>query len=399
MKPVTTNAPQQFRDPSTGKPVRMPGGYWAFLPAPLPPDVTWSAGLVSLLAEAERALARLAAVGAAFPEPYILVRPFVRREAVLSSRIEGTRASLADVYAYEAGQTSFLAPGSDAREVHNYVRALDYGLERLQTLPVSLRLIREIHTRLMENVRGGAWTPGEFRRSQNWIGPADATLETATYVPPPVEEMHVALDCLEKYLHAPSDLPPLARLGLIHYQFEAIHPFLDGNGRVGRLLIALLLCEWNLLPQPLLYLSFYFERKRAEYYDCLLAVSQRGEWDAWLRFFLTGVRDQALEATARVALLHGLRERYRDLLAGQRDAPRLGQALDLLLGHPIMTVRQMQAGLGLNDYKTVLRYVEKLERLGILREVTGGRRNRLYRADEILKAIEGPLPDAAQGGL
>jgi Fic family protein len=388
--------PQDFRDPSTGKPVRMPQGYWAFLPAALPPELTWPAGLVSLLAEAERALARLAAAGATFPEPYALVRPFVRREAVLSSRIEGTRASLADVYAYEAGQMSFLKPGSDVREVHNYVRALDYGLERLQTLPVSLRLIREIHARLMEGVRGGAWTPGEFRRSQNWIGPAGATLETATYVPPPVEEMNAALDRLEKFVHTPSDLPPLVRIGLIHYQFEAIHPFLDGNGRVGRLLIALLLCQWELLPQPLLYLSAYFECNRAEYYDRLLTISRGGEWEAWLRFFLTGVRDQALESAGRVKLLQGLREHYRDLLAARRDAARLGQVLDFLLGHPIASVRQVQAGLGLGDYKTVLRYVGKLEQAGILREVTGGKRNRLYRADEILETIEGPLSGSAQ---
>lgn len=364
---------------------------WGFIPAPLPPELTWPAGLVSLLGEAERALARLAAVGAAFPEPYALVRPFIRREAVLSSRIEGTRASLSDVYAYEAEQLSFLEPSSDAHEVHNYVRALDYGLERLQTLPVSLRLIRELYERLMEGLRGGALTPGEFRRSQSLIGRPGATLETATYVPPPVEEMHAALDLMEKFIHAPSDLSLLVRIALIHYQFEAIHPFLDGNGRVGRLLIALLLCQWGLLPQLLLYLSAYFERNRLEYYDRLLAVSQRGEWGVWLRFFLTGVRDQALEAAGRVKALQDLRARHRDLLASQRDASRLGQVLVFLLGHPIVTVRQVQAGLGLGDYKTVQRYVEKLERIGILREVTGQRRNRLYRADEILEVIEGSL--------
>lgn len=383
--------PHDFRDPSTGKSIRTPGGYWAFIPAPLPPELTWPAGLVSLLGEAERALARLAAIGAAFPEPYALVRPFIRHEAVLSSRIEGTRASLSDVYAYEAEQLSFLEPSSDAHEVHNYVRALDYGLERLQTLPVSLRLIRELHERLMEGVRGGTLTPGEFRRSQNLIGRPGATLETATYVPPPVDEMHAALDLMEKFIHAPSDLSLLVRIALIHYQFEAIHPFLDGNGQVGRLLIALLLCQWGLLPQPLLYLSAYFERNHLEYYDRLLAVSQRGEWGVWLRFFLTGMRDQALEAAGRVKALQDLRARHRDLLASQRDASRLGQVLVFLLGHPIVTVRQVQAGLGLGDYKTVQRYVEKLERIGILREVTGQRRNRLYRADEILEVIEGSL--------
>ena len=193
----------------------------------------------------------------------------------MSSRIEGTCASLDDVYQYEADQLSFLEPNSDVREVHNYVTALDYGITRLNSLPVSLRLIRELHARLMEGVRGDMWTPGEFRQSQNWIGAAGSTLETATYVPPPVEEMTAALGQLERFVHDPSDLPHVVRAGLIHYQFEAIHPFLDGNGRVGRLLISLLLCQWKLLPQPLLYLSGFFEKNRSEYYNLLLAVSQR----------------------------------------------------------------------------------------------------------------------------
>jgi Fic family protein len=247
-------------------------GYWAYIPNPLPPQIAWSVPLISALAEAERNLGRLASLADMLPYPHILVRPFIRREAVLSSRIEGTRASLVDLYHYESAQSSFFEDSSDVREVHNYVRALDYSLERSKTLPVSLRMIREIHGKLMEGVRGEYLTPGEFRRSQNWIGPPGSTIESATIVPPPVDEMHQALDALEKFIHAPSEIPQLVRAGLIHYQFEAIHPFLDGNGRMGRLLVIILLIEWGLISHPLLYLSAFFEAHRSEYYDRLLAV-------------------------------------------------------------------------------------------------------------------------------
>lgn len=309
----------------------------------------------------------------------------------MSSRIEGTQATLEEVYKYEAGQLAFVQPGSDAREVHNYVTALDYGLSRLSTLPVSLRLIRELHGHLIEGVRGDLWTPGEFRRSQNWIGPAGSTLESAAYVPPPVGEMLESLNQLERYIHDPSDIPPIARVGLIHYQFEAIHPFLDGNGRVGRLLIVLLLCQWELLPQPLLYLSNYFEKRRSEYYAHLLAVSQQGKWNEWLAFFLTGVRDQSREATIRIRKLQSLRENYFSRFEGQNKSGILQQLVDLLIGNPIVTISQVQEGLNLKDYKTTQRYVSKLEELGVLTEITGKSRNRLFRANEIIKAIEEPI--------
>jgi Fic family protein len=383
--------PKDFLQSSPGRLVRTSQGYWSFLANPLPPELAWSGALVSLHSEAERELARLSLAGGDFPHPYIMTRPFIRNEAVISSRIEGTQATLEDLYSYEAGQMSFLEPASDAREVYNYVRALEHGLERVKALPISLRLIRELHAKLMEGVRGEIMTPGEFRRSQNWIGPAGCTLETAAYVPPPVEEMHKALDALEKFIHAPSDLPALTRIGLIHYQFEAIHPFLDGNGRVGRLLISLLLCQWGLLPRPLLYLSAYFERNRGEYYGLLLAVSQRGEWEGWLRFFLTGVRDQSREAAVRVQNLQSLRQRYRRQLIGRRSAARLSEAVDFLIGNPIFSVRAMQVGMDLADFKTAQRYVDVLEEDGILREVTGRKRNRLYRADEVFNVIKNPL--------
>ncbi len=380
--------PDDFLKTAPGRLVRTSQGYWTFSVNPLPPRLAWSGALVTLHSEAERELARLALAGGDFPHPTILVRPFIRNEAVISSRIEGTQATLEDLYSYEAAQMSFLDPGSDAREVYNYVRALEYGLERAKTLPISLRLVRELHARLMEGVRGEIMTPAEFRRSQNWIGPAGCTLETATYVPPPLDEMHTALDALEKFIHAPSDLPALTRIALIHYQFEAIHPFLDGNGRVGRLLISLLLCQWGLLPRPLLYLSAYFEHNRSVYYERLLAVSQRGAWEDWLGFFLTGVRDQARLAATRVQDLQELRERYRRQVMDRRAAKRLAKAVDFLIGNPIFTVRGLQAGLGLSDFKTAQRYVDVLESAGILRESSGRKRNRLYRADEVFRVIE-----------
>ena len=274
--------PQQDRRPH-GRVIRCAGGYDAFVPAPLPP-VAWDGTLAAALSRADLAIGRLAGEGRRFPNPHLFIRSFLRREAVLSSRIEGTRTSLGQLLAAEAG-----APGgpdpADLREVGNYVAAMEYGLDRLETLPLSLRLIREMHERLMLGVRGDMATPGEFRRSQNWIGPPGCGLNDATYVPPPPDAMAGCLDALERFLHD-EDLPPLVHAALAHAQFEAIHPFLDGNGRVGRLLIALLLAERGILPSPLLYLSAYFEATREEYYAHLLAVTEAGAWESWLTYFL-----------------------------------------------------------------------------------------------------------------
>lgn len=343
-----------------------------------------------MLAQAERALGTLEGVGWALPNPRLLIAPFIRREAVLSSRIEGTRASLADVYAYEAGQLSLFEHLDDVREVLNYAAALEYGLARLETLPLSLRLVREIHAQLMRGVRGGHVAPGEFRHTQNWIGPPGSTLNDAPYVPPPVPEMHQALGDLERYLYADDAFPPLIRLGLIHYQFEAIHPFVDGNGRMGRLLVVLLLCHWRLLPAPLLYLSAYFESERDRYYDLLLEVSQRGSWEKWLIFFLRGVALQASDATSRALNLQALRERYRTRLQQGGAAGRLLQVVDMMFAQPFVSIPEIAAKLHVS-YPTAQRYVQQIVGFGLLREVTGKARNRLYRADEILEAIERPL--------
>ena len=379
--------PIDFSRSSPGQVLRTPKGYWEFVPDPLPPTIEWSTSLISALGEAERNLGRLASLADALPSPHILVRPFIQREAVLSSRIEGTRASLVDLYHYESAQNSFSEDTSDVREVHNYVRAPDYGLERSKTLPVSLRLIREMHGILMEGVRGEYLTPDEFRRSQNWIGPPGSTIESATIVPPPVDEMHQALDAMEKFIHAPSDIPQLARAGLIHYQFEAIHPFLDGNGRVGRLLVILLLIEWGLISLPFLYLSAFFETHRLDYNDRLLAVSQRGEWEKWLLFFFKGVSSQSLDAITRIERLGQLRTAYRERLRSERAATRLLQTLDVLFERPILNIRQLEAALN-GPYRTAQRYIERLEEIGILSEVTGQARNRLYRADEIFQVLD-----------
>lgn len=379
--------PNNFSNNSPGRILRTTKGFWVFIPNSLPPPIRWDTTLISSLGEAERTLGRLASLANTLPNPHILVRPFIRREAVLSSRIEGTRASLVDLYQYESAQLTFLEDISDVREVHNYVRAMDYGLERLKSLPVSLRLIREIHGILMEGVRGEHLTPGEFRRSQNWIGPPGSTIQSATFVPPPVDEMHQALDNLEMFIHAPSDIPQLVRAGLIHYQFETIHPFLDGNGRIGRLLVILLLIEWGLISQPLLYLSAFFETHRLEYYDQLLAVSQGGEWENWLIFFLKGISSQSQDAINRIERLGQLRSAYQDQLRTERAASRLIQTLDVLFERPILNIRQLESALGV-PYRTAQRYVERLLDIGILREVTGRERNRLYRADEIVRVLE-----------
>jgi Fic family protein len=382
--------PEEFKTSTAGKVIRTPRNYWAFIPNPLPPNIQWSSSLISTVGAAERALGKLDSLANTLPSPHILVRPFIRREAVLSSRIEGTRASLNDVYVYEATQLSYLDPTTDVREVHNYVKALDFGIERLRSLPVSLRLIREMHAELMEDVRGEHLTPGEFRRSQNWIGPPGSTLDSARFVPPPVEEMHSALDDLEEYIHASSDLPPLVQAALIHYQFEAIHPFLDGNGRIGRLLIILVLIEWGMLSQPWLYLSAYFEDHRSAYYDHLLAVSQRGEWEGWLSFFLEGVQRQSEDAIVCIEHLRHLRREYQTLLEDERAAERLKQSVDVLFERPILSIRQLEEAMQI-PYRSAQRYIEKLEELGVVREVTGRARNRLYQTDEILSTLESSI--------
>jgi Fic family protein len=379
--------PKNFTDSAAGKTIHTQSGYWAFVPNLLPPEMNWSLPLISELAEAERALSRMVGLIDSFPFPRILDQSFIRSEAVISSRIEGTHASLIDLYAYEARQLPFFESIDDVREVHNYVCAMQYGMERLQSLPLSLRFIRELHAKLMENVRGGKLTPGEFRQTQNWIGPVGSTLTSAAYVPPPVEEMHQCLGDLEKFIHAPSEIPPLIRIGLIHYQFEAIHPFLDGNGRVGRLLIVLLLNEWGLLSKPMLNLSAYIEKHRNEYYDLLLAVSQRSNWEDWLCFFLHGVKEQAEYGTSHIQQLQALRLQYQSIAEHDRNSDRMSLVLDFLFTRPIFSINQLSKSLEI-PFKTANDYVEKLIKINLLQETTGNARNRIFIARTILVMLQ-----------
>ncbi|WP_371879134.1 Fic family protein [Candidatus Chloroploca mongolica] len=347
--------------------------YLAFIPDPLPPTLAMNTELVRALSDADRALGELAGLGRAVPSPSLLIGPFVRREAVLSSKIEGTQTEIADLYAYEAGQTYLpglrpTPPQDDIQEVLNYVQALDYGIRRLETLPIGLRLIRELHEKLMDGVRGKDATPGEFRQSQNWIGAPGSAVREARFVPAPPYELSSVLDALEKYIHTDpdKDYAPLLRLGLIHYQFETIHPFIDGNGRIGRLLISLLLHAWDLLPEPLLYLSAYFEHHRTTYYDLLLSVSTRGAWNEWLTFFLRGITEQSRDAARRAKQLQDLQSTWREQVATVTDSGLPLRVIDHLFQRPILTVRDVQDVLGVKSYHTAQKYVQVLSDVGIL---------------------------------
>ena len=367
-----------------GQLMNCPGGYRAFVPAPLPPPLAWDERLAVRLSAADRAIGRLAGEGRRLPNPHLLMRPFLRKEAVLSSRIEGTQATLGELLAAEAGAAVERSP-ADLREVGNYVTALEYGLERLDTLPLSLRLVREMHERLMRGVRGDVATPGEFRRSQNWIGPPGCTLNDATYVPPPPSELMACLAAWERFLHDDA-LPPLVHAALAHSQFEAVHPFLDGNGRVGRLLITLLLVKRGIIPSPLFYLSAYFEATREEYYARLLGVTERGEWEEWLTYFLTGVVLQADDAVDRIQRIDDLFSHWKQGLArGQSRLPEL--ALDLFAENPFWTVGGVAGRLDV-AFTTAQRAIDRLEVAGIVAQVGEARRNRVYCASAVLDVLE-----------
>jgi len=373
-----------FQNSPSGRLIRASGEYWAFVPHPLPPKLEWDNSLVSLISRADLALGTLSGLGETLPNPHLLIYPFIRREAVLSSRIEGTQSSLSDLLLFEATKVE---KQRDVREVQNYVRAIEYGLKRLDELPLSLRLTRELHGILMERVRGEHATRGEFRQSQNWIGPPGCSLNEASFVPPPVPEMQDALDQLEKFLHADIDLPPLVQLALIHYQFETIHPFLDGNGRIGRLLITLFLCERGILTKPLLYLSAFLERHRREYYERLLQVSQKGAWEKWIQFFLQAVVNQSSDAVQRSRRLLDLHQDYHRTSLEKHLPPTAGKLIELILMRPVLNPRIAQELLGVT-FPAAQKAIRVLEDEGILVEITGGKRNKTYVAEEILRILE-----------
>jgi cell filamentation protein, protein adenylyltransferase len=408
----------------TGRYVKQATDYTAFVPAPLPPDpsIEFDIELTRLVSEADRALGRLDGVATVLANPDLFLSMYVRQEAVLSSQIEGTQSTLEDVLQFEVDSKGREFP-KDIREVVNYVRAMNYGLERLKTLPLSLRLIREIHGKLLEGVRGSHRTPGEFRTSQNWIGPPGCTLSEATFVPPPVHEMHEALDNTEKFLHD-SSFPLLIQCGLAHAQFETIHPFLDGNGRVGRLLITFLLCQRQALGRPLLYLSHFLKQHRDEYYERLLAIRKGGDWEGWLKFFMRGVYEVSRQATETARNILRLREDHRrmlseklavekpaanahDSLRSPRQKAFAGYArevptatsydlllLEYLFEQPIVTIRMVEKRLNC-AFVTADKVVNRFVKLGLLEEGTGFQRNRRFRYGPYLGLFE-PAREAAQ---
>jgi Fic family protein len=378
--------PQDFRAPQAGKVVMTPQGYAAFIPAPLPPKIEYGQDLVLALSRADAALSELSGLGRHLPNPHLLIAPYVRREAVLSSRIEGTKASLSDLLLNEAEAEKPPTENDDIREVRNYVDALEYGLERLKKLPLSLRLVREIHARLMKGVRGDRATPGEFRRSQNWIGPFGSAPGTAPYVPPPPDHVNDALADWERFLHVRDQMPDLVQCAIMHEQFEAIHPFLDGNGRVGRLLITLFLVERGRLSQPLLYLSAYIEEHRRDYYDLLQRVRTHGDWVGWVRFFVAGVTEIATEAVKQAGQLMDLREKFRGQLRHKAKALIL---LDELFMNPYMFVSKAERVLKVSN-PTARQAVNVLEEHGMLHEVSGRAWGRLYLAKPIMNLLQPP---------
>jgi len=371
---------------------RQPEGYFAFVPPPLPPALPLDWELAGLLSEADRAVAELSGAGRLLPNPHLLIRPYLRREAVLSSLIEDTYAEVEELLLFDLGPAN--APEKPSvREVANHIVALETGLKRLGELPISSRLIKELHAILLQTVRGGdsTKTPGEFRRSQNWIGRPGSTLNTATFVPPPPHMLSEMLGVWENYFHAESAEPPLVKIALLHYQFEAIHPFLDGNGRIGRLLITLFLCDRKILSEPLLYLSSYFERYRDDYYRHLLAVSTQGAWKEWVIYFLTGVRETAKEALTDTARLVDLYNHYRKIMAQQKRLPSAcAGVLDALFATPMLSIAHY-AERHDENFQNVAKAVEFWQKHGLVKEATNQKRNRIFVAAPVLEVTR-PKP-------
>jgi Fic family protein len=377
--------PAEFAQ-APGRLVPTTDGAVAYVPPPVPRQVVLDHALTRTLDEATAAVAELVGATRRLPNPRLLIAPYLRREAVESSRIEGTQSTLTDVYEAESGQVA-LFETTDVREVTNYVRALEHGWRRLPELPLSLRLVKELHAELMAGVRGGDQLPGEFRRSQNFIGGTAGNIAGATYVPPPVPEMHEALDDFEHFLHEDA-VPPLVAAAIAHAQFESIHPFRDGNGRVGRLLMPLVLHARGRLPLPVLYLSRHFERSRGEYYERLHRVNTHGDWAGWLRYFLTAAITQATAAMADADRLLALERHLRDRLYAAKARPTAVMLLDHLFVNPIITARRAEELLNVSN-PGARKAIAVLEERGVLREFTGRTYGRRWVADEILQAIEG----------
>jgi Fic family protein len=375
---------EDFHQTAPGRFAPTIDGATAFIPDVLPPRLLDLEPLIGVLGSAREALGELRGVGSVMTNPYLLIRPLLRREAVASSRIEGTVTSVGQLALFEAG-IDLVEQAPDAREVHSYVRALEHGINRLAELPVCLRLMNEMHGILLQGVsdhRGARIAAGEFRITQNWIG-GSRRIQDARYVPPPPQDVMPALDSLEKYIQArDSDLPLLVRLALIHYQFEAIHPYPDGNGRVGRLIIPLLLREQDALPVPLLYLSGYFERNRDAYIDHMFAVSTHGLWESWIGFFLKGVDEECRGTITKIRRLQALRQDYIRRVQVARSSVLLGKLVDLFFEHPVMFVTTVARELGIS-YNAAKHNLQRLGEVEIIREKSLGSRI-FWSAEEIL---------------
>ncbi len=352
------------------------GGQRAFLPKPLPPDppLSWSSSLLLALSQADQALGRLDAATQLLPNPDLFVAMYVQKEALLSSQIEGTQCSLDDLLKYQA-TAAHIGKNWEAAEVVNYVKAMNHGLTRLQEIPLCLRLLKEIHQILLEGVRGSKRDPGEFRRIQNWVGTQGTSMDSALFVPPPPSEVMPSLDKLEKFLHDESEpMPRLVKAGFAHAQFETIHPFLDGNGRMGRLLITFLLCWWGVLRRPLLYLSLYFKQHRQEYYEKLQATRDDGDWEGWLFFFLTGVKQVAEQASQTASGIMRLREKHLGLLGAQVGWPAM---LEYMYKVPVFSINMLADFLH-RSYPTARKLVYSAQEAGLLEQAFPGKRHRLY---------------------
>lgn len=378
--------PRDFENSPAGQCIRTQRDYCAFVPNSLPPSINYDSQMIKLLSDADRLLGELSGTGRVLKNPYLLISPYIRREAVSSSKIEGTQSSLSDLFFYEA--TDKITPKApDVKEVSNYVDTMTKGIKLLEKLPISSRLLCELHAILMKDVRGEYGTPGELRQSQNWIGPPGCTLNEATYVPPPIEEMHKALSALEKYINSDPVEPILIQAALMHYQFEAIHPFIDGNGRIGRVLITLFLCNTNALSQPLLYLSEFFEKHRNDYYEKLLSVSKKGEWTEWIVFFLRGViamSENALDNAKKIIALH---DNYLTILNTDKKTPEIAhRLLEQLFDSIVISISNLSKKWE-TGYTSIQHGIKCLERLDIIQEVSGRSRNKLYTSNELLKII------------
>jgi Fic family protein len=372
--------------------VKQPGGFSAYIPRPLPPAPELDLGqLIGALSTADQALGRLDGATRLLPDADLFLAMYVRREALLSSQIEGTDCTLDDVLAFELDKASADVPEVDVLEVVNYVAALNYGIAQLSSLPISGRLLRGVHQHLLREGRGSEKSPGEFRRTQNWIGPAGCSLEKATFVPPPVEQMLLAISDLEKFIDAskerPDGLPLLIVCGLVHAQFETIHPFLDGNGRIGRLLITLLLCERGALEAPVLYLSTYLRRHRSRYFDQLADVRFDGDWESWLEFFLLGVAEIANDAAETAQQLHSMREDHRHRLEKVGGRANDFALLDCLYTQPLVNAKWVGRAINVSP-ATANNVLTRFEQSQILREITGQARNRVFRYDEYLSLFD-----------